>query len=298
MHRKPMPERRTRPSMVIVLNDCCDTGALMRILPRVPRHLGGIQPTPLGVSPYDSGKLQIGFVIATTAADSHLDRVKTARPTVVLGNSAPRPSGDTVNCKGCDFVFAPLPGGLLYFGTFGPELSFVRPWLKEGDVWSLHIQRDGTPFRSRFLADVAGRYLRGDETALVTPVPLELIPPPPKRLVVCERDAQGNLKLGRTVSDPFFGGREYGQRLTVVINGVQQTAIWAECLSARGEKGDLVLAPGSSNHSLEGDPDQRFVDLYANEGHAAGLFLNSDLRRHHNGNLPDPGDAVELEWLD
>lgn len=290
---KPLASPGVRPSIAMILQDCSDTGARVRIEPRAARHLR-LQPTLLDVSPFERGKHHIGFLLATIVAEAHHDEVKALGPVLILGNSAPRPSGATRNSEGCDFVYARLPGDHHFFGTFGVELAHVAPWLKPEDLWLLDIPRNGTPFRSRFLADAARRWLEGDPSVLVEQIPLERIPSVNPH-TVRERDKQGNLKLGITHDDTLFAEAEFGQPLDVTINGVTQRVLYAENIGARGAKGDLIIAPGSTTHSLDG-PRANFVDIYCNEGHAASHWANPKIIRPDNGHWPDPGDDVQLEW--
>ncbi len=293
MSVKPLAQPGDRPSIAMILQDCSDTGARVRIEPRAARHLG-LPPTLLHVSPFDRGKHQIGFVLATVVAEAHHDSVKANGPVLILGNSAPRPSGATKNSEGCEFVYAKLPGNHHYFGTFGVELAHVAPWLKPEDLWLLDIPRNGTPFRSRFLADAAKRWLDRDDTVLVEKIDLARIPSFSPH-TVRERDVQGNLKLGIPHDDPFFQGAEFGRLVAVTINGKSHRVIYSENIGARGRKGDLIIAAGSTTHTLDG-PRRNFVDIYCNEGHAASYFANELLHRPDNGHWPDPGDEVELEW--
>ena len=293
MTGKPIPQPGVQPSNVLILQDCSDPGALVRILPRAQRHLR-VPPSVLSVSPFERGKHHIGFAVATTVAEAHHDPVKAEGPVILLCNSAPRASGATKNAEGCEFVYARLPGNHHYFGTFGVELAHVAPWLQPEDLWLLDIPRNGTPFRSRFLADAAGRWQRGDKSVLVEPVELERIPSIDP-LSVRERDAQGNLKIGITSDHALFNGVAFGRRLLVTINGIRQHVVYAEGIGARGSKGDLILAAGSTTHTLDG-PQRNFIDIYCNEGHAASHWANPAIRRPDNGHWPDPGDAITLEW--
>jgi len=285
---------------IFLATDCTDADAAFRQLAHAPAHNAGMVPSILSVPILQGGKFLIGFTLASMIAEADEPLLRAprdhGRTTVVLGNAAPRAVG-TREARGCGFVAAALPNNILYVGTIGPELAWVRGHLQEGTVLDVDIPINGTQFRSRYLISLLGRLMRGDANALQGEHSLENVPHPASlspdgKSVVPVIDRFGNIKLDLTEGEGWARDLTPGDSLELELNGQARELLFAEGIGQRGNAGDLILTPGSSYHR----PGERFLEVQQNAVHgrtcAAWQFRATDLDFPPELQMPQPGQLV------
>lgn len=190
-----------------------------------------------------------------------------SEPMIFLGNAAPRP-GDNRMGVGTRFVFAELQGNVYYFGTLGPELSWVKPHIKCFQELNIEYVNASTVFRSRFLPDMADVWLKQDPKVFVKPLSTDLIPDPIKEQIYSV-DNFGNIKLGLTAGDELY--HEISQRQSIRI-AIGDSSLKVKVGRNLGDArtGELLLAPGSSRRGL--GPLDQGIDIYCQNGSAAEKF--------------------------
>lgn len=146
----------------------------------------------------------------------------------------------------------------------GYSLSFAREGIAE--LKTLKIERGGSQFRSRDVFPPAVGYIASKDYSVCgeSLIPSEVIPPPPHG-VVGYIDSFGNLKTTFRDGDALLASLSPGQRVRVVINGIERTASVASG-SFNVAEGDIAFAPGSSGH------ERRFWEVFQRGGSAAETF--------------------------
>ena len=205
-------------------------------------------------------------------------------PMLFLGNAAPRPA-DNPKGVGARFVFAELEANVFYFGTFGPELSWVKPHIKSLSELNIEHENADTVFRSRFLPEAVSRWLKQDKSVFVRDLSSDLIPNPDK-FTIFSIDSFGNIKLSLLASDELFKNLKIGQNIQIEIGGLIRHVQVSSNLGAAA-KNQLLLAVGSSKRGL-GDMDFG-LDLYCQEGDASEQFKTG-------GQKPSPGDQFAIMY--
>ncbi len=278
---KIFPEHGNQFKNIIVLNDCNDSNAFGRILPVIRSKFGTATIDRIDIKPY--AKLEIGFNLADYLVEiARRPETIFQPPTIILGNSAPRAEKNS-NAKGCPFVFAELPFGQFYFGTFGEELSYIKSAII-GDVWQLDMP-ENTVFRSRYLSDAARDWIDGVRTVLTKKIKLSEIPDV-NPLAIGTIDSLGNIKTGLTDNHTIIQELSHGDSILITIKGQQLAGRFAKSL-ADGDSGDIVLAKGSSCQNLSNLNDTSF-DIYCLNGNAVEKFELGKAKVR-------PGDVVSIQ---
>jgi hypothetical protein len=217
-----------------------------------------------------------GFTLAQISNQSEALRPK---DTLVYANCAPRKDRREArtNNEGEGLLYAVLKSGArVMVVNSGYSLSFVRDDLQE--LWSVNVDTGGSQFRSRDnFPKLVGQAARGDLSFLVERLnPTEVIPAAPES-AIGYIDSFGNLKTTLRDGAPTLSALKPGQRVGVLINGVEMTATVAAG-SFNVQEGDIALAPGSSGHS------QKFWEIFQRGGSAWATFKK-----------PRPGAVVEIK---
>jgi hypothetical protein len=146
----------------------------------------------------------------------------------------------------------------------GYSLSFARDGIAE--LWSLNIEKGGSQFRSRDVFPPAvGFIAKKDYSIRASQLnPVEVIPEPPSA-AVGYIDSFGNLKTTFREGDKPVAALVPGQRIKVLINGIERTVSVASG-SFNVDEGDIAFAPGSSGH------ERRFWEIFQRGGSAAETF--------------------------
>lgn len=217
-----------------------------------------------------------GFTLAQISNQSEALRPK---DTLVYANCAPRKDRREArtNNEGEGLLYGVLKSGArVMVVNSGYSLSFVRDDLQE--LWSVNVDTGGSQFRSRDnFPKLVGQAARGDLSFLVERLnPTEVIPAAPES-AIGYIDSFGNLKTTLRDGAPTLSALKPGQRVGVLINGVEMTATVAAG-SFNVQEGDIALAPGSSGHS------QKFWEIFQRGGSAWATFKK-----------PRPGAVVEIK---
>jgi hypothetical protein len=220
--------------------------------------------------------LSTGFTLAQLGNQSEALRPK---DTIIYANCAPRKdrSDARANNEGEGLLYGVLKSGVkILVVNSGYSLSFVREELEE--LWTVACDTGGSQFRSRDnFPVIVGMAALGTTSFLVERLnPLEVIPPPPAS-AVGYIDSFGNLKTTIRNGDPLLTKLEPGQRVAVMINGVEMTATLASG-SFNVKEGDIALAPGSSGHN------KKFWEVFQRGGSA-----------WHTYKKPRPGAAISFK---
>ena len=209
-------------------------------------------------------------------------KVRDNRPMIFLGNAAPRPA-DNPHGVGAKFAFAELEESVYYFGTLGPELSWVKVHIKELYELNIEYQNARTVFRSRFLPEMVARWLRHDSSVFKNRLNLGEIPEPDKNTIF-SIDSFGNIKLPLTLNDINL---KNGEKCELKIGPISREIRVAAKLGD-GLKNELLLAQGTSKRGLS--ENDFGLDVYCQQGNAARQFECC-------GTLPSAGDKFMLRKL-
>lgn len=187
--------------------------------------------------------------------------------TIVFANTAPRKDLTDArrNNEGEGLLYGRLRNGVPILAVnSGYSLSFVLSDLAE--LYSVHVQDDGSQFRSRdYFPAVIGKLARGDLSFRNQQLAAaEVVPELPYR-VIAYVDSFGNLKTTFRARDKWLVSLTSGSRVKVTIGGVVRTATVATG-SFNVMEGDLAFAPGSSGH------DCRFWEFFQRGGSAHAEF--------------------------
>lgn len=217
---------------VIIINDCSDANARLRIESQVAQAFPGVPTTFYSAEPFAT--LSLSFLLAESEFN---------QGDVVLFNAAPRNSSDThVDNRAGAMVFAALKNGAVLVGpNEGFSLSLIKDqitdlYMKKGDDGN----KSGSQFRSAYVfPKAAGQFVNTPDDQILTkyePQDLSLWPwtePQGKQIVWF--DSFDNIKLSAV--DQLEDGKLYTVRL------VRDGRLLGELKMPYREKMTL-LAPG------------------------------------------------------
>jgi hypothetical protein len=220
--------------------------------------------------------ISTGFTLAQIGNQSDALRPS---DTLVYANCAPRKDRREArsNNEGEGLLYGVLRSGArVMVVNSGYSLSFVRDELEE--LWSVNVDTGGSQFRSRDnFPKLVGQAARGDLSFLVDRLdPHSIIPEAPES-AIGYIDSFGNLKTTIREGAAVLNELRPGQRVGVLINGVEMTATVAAG-SFNVQEGDIALAPGSSGHN------RKFWEVFQRGGSAWHTFKK-----------PRPGAPIELK---
>ena len=243
--------------------------ALWRVLPE------GVSQHFVEVRPFQT--IELGFVVgqlALTREDLRPEEL------MIFGNCAPRKDRGEArrNNEGEGLLYGLLENGVqLLVVNSGYSLSFVRESLKE--LWSVHVERGGSQFRSRdFFPKTVGQLASGDMAFKKDRLdPQEVIPEVPAGRVGYV-DSFGNIKTTYRSDDPLFADVREGTEVEIRV-GQKTVAGYYSTGSFNVPEGNIALAPGSSGH------DNRFIEIFERGGAVSKRF-----------GVPSCGEKVSLTF--
>lgn len=244
--------------------------AFAEVCQRLALHLPGAQIVVTPVPAFDT--LSAGFCVGQLAlTDGPRDRVVYSNVAPREDQQDPRPGNE-----GERLVAARLASGVL---VVGPNSTHAFSFVVAHAV-SLHevvVPASGSQFRSRdAFPPLVARLAAADDSVLGDPLPPDLVPPIPERVVVYV-DGFGNLKTSWT-SPPA----PVGERVEVRVGPTIEWATVTDGTFAVPE-GEMAFAPGSSGWPDPEGAEQRFYELLLRGSSAAARFGD-----------PPAGTPVEL----
>lgn len=236
--------------------------AFSEMISALARHLpDDVRWHPTPVESFNT--LATGFIVG------QLGLVQESVPTVIYANCAPRQDKTEArdDNEGEGLLYGKLRNGVqLLVVNSGLSLSFVREHLSE--LYATEVPEGGSQFRSRdVFPPFVGKVFREDLSFLKRPIdPLKIIPEVPAARIGYV-DSFGNLKTTFRDGDPELEGLKPGQRLDLMINGIQRT-VTVQTGSFHVRQGDIAFAPGSSGF------ERRFWEVFQRGGSASITYGN------------------------
>lgn len=218
----------------------------------------------------------------TTAQLALQDEELRPKEMIIYANCAPRKDRREAraNNEGEGFVYGVVKNGVkVLVVNAGYSLSFLRDELQE--LWSVHIDRSGSQFRSRdYFPAIVGMAAKNNFDFLKEKLdPLKVIQERPISCIAYV-DSFGNLKTTFRDGDKEVSALRPGARMNVTVNGVTMTATVAAG-SFNVQEGDIAFAPGSSGHS------KKYWEIFQRGGSAWHTFKK-----------PRPGAKIEITPLE
>lgn len=245
--------------------------AFSEMISALSRHLpAGWDWHATAVGSFDT--IAAGFVTAQLGLQ---DESLRAPKTIIYTNSAPRK--DRViprhNNEGEGLLFGILSNTVpVVIVNSGYSLSFIRESLSE--LWSVHVDKAGSQFRSRDLfPPIVGMVAKDDYSFKDEQLdPLKVIPAPPVS-VIGYVDSFGNFKTTMRDGDKEVANLKAGDKVKISINGVIRVATVATG-SFNVDEGDIAFAPGSSGHN------KRYWEIFQRGGSAWETFQQPRVGTH------------------
>jgi len=227
--------------------------------------------------------ISTGFIVSQVVETE--ERYGKANETVIFQNTDPRIQTDqsVQHARGAEFVIIKLKSGMYLCGpNAGYDFSLIKGKIEEAYKYPGLDQ--GSQFRSRDLYSRVSAHLMDymeDELDLEE-IGVDTIPKLDGEYIFYI-DNHGNMKTSLT-SEDLKGKYEYGESVSVSINGVQKKVTYVNNLFG-GVPGELVIYPGSSG--TKGNP---YLEIsvwrhFTEKDQATGLL---------SFNNPPPGAAIRL----
>lgn len=177
------------------------------------------------------------------ATEEHYGR---PREVVIFQNTDPRiqTTEGVAKARGAEFIIVRLVSGMMLCGpNAGYDFSLIKSKIDQAFLYK--DMDKGSQFRSRDLYSRASAHLMdGLEKELDLEEVSRDIIPNLEGQYVAHIDNYGNIKT-TLIKEDFKGKYEFGDSLTVCINGIEKQAEFVENLFGGGV-GKLVVYPGSS----------------------------------------------------
>lgn len=213
------------------------------------QHLENITLHPTSVPPLDT--MAVGFVTAQYALAPHED-VRL----VIYGNAAPRrdKSQAMKNNRDHGIQYVRLDNGAEIINVYSDfAFGFVKDHVVE--YRRLHCPDQGSQFRSRdFFPEAIAKVIDGDQAVFGEKLDPTDIPDIPHNLVAWT-DGFGNIKTTMRLSDLERLGFSMGEKVQVILNGVNMLGVIA-LGGFSVDRGVLAVNAGSSGYE---DP---FIELF------------------------------------
>jgi S-adenosylmethionine hydrolase len=183
------------------------------------------------------------------------ERLGRPENTVIFQNTDPRLQSLTgvEQSKGAEFIVIRLQSGMYLCGpNAGFDFSLIRNKIQQ--VYRYPNFEKGSQFRSRDLYSRVCAHLMEDMQDEMEFEEVDDVVPELTGHFIGHIDNYGNIKTTLTVED-LKGKVELGKKVSIEINGVKHTPIYASNLFGAGVD-KLVIYPGSS-----GDRDNPFLEI-------------------------------------